>query len=143
MWPDTWPDTWHDTCGLNTCGLTRGLTRGQVAELIATHGFDERVASLSGLYGAGVYFANQACKAAQYAERDRRGHKTIIVARVTLGDPYYAASTDHSLRRPPDRNAAFSKGATFDSVVANGEHRELIVYDHRQACPEIILRVKE
>ena len=39
--------------------------------------------------GAGTYFANQSCKAAQYA-KDKGGVKTLIVARVTLGDPYCA-----------------------------------------------------
>jgi hypothetical protein len=50
------------------------------------HGFDERVAALSGLYGAGVYFANQSCKAAQYASANPAGEKVILISRVTLGE---------------------------------------------------------
>ena len=30
-------------------------------------------------------------------------------------------------------------GVLFDSIVANKDHRELIVYDHRQAYPEYIV----
>ena len=32
------------------------------------HGFDERVARLEGLYGAGSYFADALCKSHQYAQ---------------------------------------------------------------------------
>ena len=49
--------------GLNEHFLFHG-TSEDVADVIVQHGFDERVASLSGLYGAGSYFANQSCKAA-------------------------------------------------------------------------------
>ena len=76
------------------------------------------------------------------------GEKTIIIARVALGDPYYATSNLSNERRPPDRNRAFwSTGLTYDSVVANSggsqAHRELIIYDHRQAYPAYVVRYKE
>ena len=119
-----------------------------MAEIVTRHGFDERVAALSGLYGAGVYFANQSCKAGQYAQKDAKGEKIIIVSRVALGDPYYASSHLSQMRRPPDRNAqTWGAGLTFDSVVANTSssqaHRELIVYDHRQAYPEYVVHYRE
>ena len=130
---------------LNEVFLFHGTTAA-TADVIVQHGFDERVASLHGLYGAGTYFANQSCKAAQYA-RDR-GVKTLIVARVTLGDPYYATGHLAQHRRAPDRGAGWSKtGLTYDCVVANTSgsqaHRELIVYDHRQAYPEYVVRFRE
>ena len=76
------------------------------------------------------------------------GEKTILVARVALGDPYYATSNMSNHRRPPNRNSLFwSAGTTYDSVVANSQgsqvHRELIIYDHRQVYPEYIIRYKE
>ena len=96
----------------------------------------------------GVYFANQSCKAAQYA-RDG-GEKTLLISRVTLGDPHYATGTLKEYRRPPERNAVvWGAGLTYDSVVANTSttsgqvHRELIVYDHRQAYPEYVVRYRE
>ena len=51
------------------------------------------------------------------------------------------------IRRPPERGKAFKPGLIFDSVVANQSssqaHRELIVYDHRQAYPEYLVYFKE
>ena len=121
---------------------------------------------LGGLYGAGVYFANQSCKAAQYA-RDP-GVKTLLISRVTLGDPFYATGTLSQYRRPPERTSTLKAnlnnlygamapgggiqvtrfGCLYDSVVANSTtngqvHRELIVYDHRQAYPEYVVRYRE
>jgi hypothetical protein len=129
---------------LNETFLYHG-TSHDVAGVIARHGFDERVAALNGLYGAGVYFANQSCKSAQYANDP--GLKTLIIARVTLGDPYYAPpGAPLRVRRPPERTKLFNKGVTFDSVVANSggsqAHRELIIYDHKQAYPEYIVTFK-
>lgn len=40
-------------------------TSPQNAAIITRHGFDERVASMQGLYGAGTYFAEDSCKAHQ------------------------------------------------------------------------------
>ena len=120
--------------GLNEVYLFHGTTR-EVADIITHHGFDERVGNLSGLYGAGVYFANQSCKAAQYAKDS--GVKTLIVARVTLGDAYYTTGHLTQYRRPPERDTrvGWKPGFTYDCVVANSggsqAHRELIVYDHR------------
>ena len=136
---------------LNEVFLYHGTT-AEVADIVAHHGFDERVAKLDGLYGAGIYFANQSCKAAQYAKDP--GVKTLIVARVALGDPYYADSTWRSYgtlsasRRPPDRpRADKAKGLTYDSIVANESrtqiHREFMLYDRRQAYPEYIVRFRE
>jgi len=135
-----------DTKLLNETFLYHGTTE-EVADVIAHHGFDERVASLAGMYGAGVYFADQACKSAQYCSEDHSGLKTLIVARVTLGDPYYASSGLSSIRRPPSRNKHFAQGLTYDSVIANSSssqaHREYIIYDHRQAYPEYIVHFRE
>ena len=131
--------------GLNEVYLFHGTT-SEVADIITCHGFDERVANVSGLYGAGVYFANQSCKAAQYAQDS--GVKTLIVARVTLGDAYYATSNLSQHRRPPERDTriGWKPGLTYDCVVANTggsqAHRELIVYDHRQAYPEYVVRFR-
>ena len=136
--------------GLNEVFLFHGTTH-QVADIITHHGFDERMSNLSGLYGAGVYFANQSCKAAQYAKDS--GVKTLIVARVTLGDAHYASVMMQQYRRPPERDTRYGwkPGVTYDCVVANSgamlhgtqAHRELIVYDHRQAYPEYIVRFRE
>ena len=57
--------------GLNECFVYHG-TSANIASVICRHGFDERVAALSGLYGAGIYFANQSCKASHCKHRGPR-----------------------------------------------------------------------
>lgn len=147
--------------GLNEVFLYHG-TSSDTADVIAEHGFDERVASLQGLYGAGIYFANQSCKASQYCEpkkadplylnmgQQKKDVKTLIVARVALGDPFYTMSSLSKQRRPPERSTrtGWKPGLLYDSVVVNAGdnnqvHRELILYDHKQAYPEYIVRFRE
>ena len=53
---------------LNEFYLFHG-TSPETAGIIAEHGFDERVAQLSGLYGAGNYFAINACRATSTPSR--------------------------------------------------------------------------
>ena len=58
-------------------------------------GFDERVASLDGLYGAGVYGADQACKSCTYVgAKNQRGESVMFLCRFTLGNPFF---TDRQL----------------------------------------------
>jgi len=60
-------------------------------EAIKEHGFNERFGSGVNMYGEGVYFTDQSCKAMQYTEcNENDGSECIIVARVILGEPYYA-----------------------------------------------------
>lgn len=101
---------------------------------------------MGGLYGAGIYFASEACKASQYAKKNpSTGTKVIFVSRVLLGDPHYlqAAFKD---RRPPQRDHA-PVGVMHDSCVANTSrsqvHREFVLYDHRAAYPEYIVHFTE
>ena len=75
--------------------LLHGTGDFEVAKVIATEGFDNRIAG-NGLFGKGTYFAAQACKSAQYAIPDGRKRKaspqkvgTMLIARVAIGDPFY------------------------------------------------------
>ena len=62
------------------------------ASSIISEGFDHRTCQ-SALYGLGVYFACAACKSDQYTlEHDHLG-RTLIIARVALGDSYVARET--------------------------------------------------
>ena len=77
--------------------LFHGTGDFEVAKSIATEGFDNRVSN-GGLYGRGTYFAAQTCKSAQYATADGLAKAspqmlgTMLIARVAVGDPYYAQS---------------------------------------------------
>ena len=133
---------------LNELFLYHGTSAAVADTIIPYHGFDERVGAMGGLYGAGTYFANQSCKAGQYATADNNGVKSIIIARVVLGDPFYATGMMRNERRPPNRNNKFAPGLTWDSVIANSAgsqiHREFILYGHNAvAYPEYVVKYKE
>merc|ERR1712151_1275047 len=116
-------------------------------EDILQWGLDERVCSMEGLYGAGVYFASDVCKAGQYA-RPAGDTRYLFYTRVLLGHAFHPKSDTKGQRRPP----AFNKvsGKLFDSVVANVKeanegrqiHREFVIYDRRQTYPEFQIELK-
>jgi len=93
-------------------------TSKAVAATVMKMGFDDRVSN-SGLYGTGVYFSPQCCKAMGYAQQDADGLYNVFVARVVLGDPFETSTTMSNLRRPPGRdemgkNNAFRQDYTHD-----------------------------
>ena len=132
----------------------------RTAPIIAQTGFDERVSSMSGLYGAGTYFAEDACKSNQYSsDANSFGERVIIYARVLVGDAYHTRTALREIRRPPVRpnfvlssssadGDAKAGGDTYDSVIAGPGvgsaqvHKEFIVYDHTQIYPEFIVYYK-
>jgi hypothetical protein len=64
-------------------------TSSKNARLICEHGFDERVADLNDLYGAGTYFAINSCKSHQYSLNQKDSSNfVVLVCRVVLGSPY-------------------------------------------------------
>ena len=76
--------------------LLHGTRDFEVAETIGAEGFDNRIAKRTGLYGSGTYFAAQTCKSAQYASKLGMYEKaseqmlgTMLIARVSIGDPFY------------------------------------------------------
>mmetsp|Transcript_79809 Transcript_79809/g.258155 ORF Transcript_79809/g.258155 Transcript_79809/m.258155 type:complete len:549 (+) Transcript_79809:106-1752(+) len=121
---------------------------------IAMGGFDNRL-SRRDMYGAGTYFTSQSCKAHQYTCDNHRGGgckcpvmRTMILARVALGDPYYTRRTlQETARRPPDRE---NGNGHYDSVIANPgwmqnhkrqhqDHQELVIFDKGQAYPAYVI----
>jgi len=122
-------------------------TSSKSARFICEHGFDERVAALDGLYGAGSYFAVNSCKSHQYSDRLKDSPTWVmLVCRVVMGSPYCTSTLHNGQRRPPD-NAA-TPGRPFDSIfaqhgIANGgqqHHNEYVVFDRHQVYPEYIVR---
>eukprot|EP00435_Cladocopium_sp_Y103_P045338 s886_g13.t1 len=86
------------------------------ANSIVREGFDHRTCQ-NAFYGAGVYFACAACKSHQYTCRMGsicKCERTLIIARVALGDSYVATETRKTDRRPPIRSGA---SGTYDSIV--------------------------
>ena len=94
--------------GQNEELLFHGTRTWEDAKNIVCQGFDNRVANDSGLYGRGTYFATQTCKSAQYATTEGHAKKasdqmvgTLLLARVAVGDPYYASGPYQDSRLSP------------------------------------------
>ena len=123
------------------------------ANSIVLHGFDHRTC-VSGMYGDGVYFAGAACKSHQYScgfmcrHRSCTCERTLIIARVALGDAYYASETRYGARRPPNRSGT---AGTHSSVVVKPgpmrwhpqgyqAHQEFVIFDREQAYPAFVVQ---
>ena len=126
------------------------------ASKIAQEGFDHRTGH-GGLYGDGVYFACAACKSNQYTcnLHKRPGsmpfctcERTLIIARVALGDAYVAKEARND-RRPPMRAGS----GTYDSIVVkpgfisghhNSQqiHQEFVIFDREQAYPCYVVQYR-
>ena len=122
-------------------------TSSEKARLICEHGFDERVANLNGLYGAGSYFASNSCKSHQYSNQYKDSPTWVmLVCRVVMGSPYCTSTQHNQQRRPPDNPA--TPGRPFDSIftqhgvgrVGQQQHNEYVVFDRHQVYPEYIVR---
>ena len=138
--------------------LLHGTGNGTV-EAIAEQGFNERF-SRNGLYGDGIYFAEQSCKANRYSDaahydRKHEGFQgCLIVTRVALGECFETTQQRPGERMAPLRNEADLTLGTFDGVVFNPdareasgsahrigmpqtqEHREFVIFDGSRAYPE-------
>ena len=126
------------------------------ANLIIVNGFDNRV-SVRGYYGDGVYFASTACKSHQYTCPKGKckvacrckGERTLIIARVALGDTYKTRERMPNCRRPPVRPNSY--GVTYDSVAVepgpimrhhSGQqiHQEFVIFERDQAYPSYVVQ---
>ncbi len=143
---------------LNECYLFHGSSLDTFGK-ISKGGFDFRLAGSGGYYGAGTYFAANACKSHQYtAETDGSnsfyccggdqaglgmewGRRHMAISRVLLGRIYYAPYVNRQAKTPPPN---------YDSVVASAGpmpwhhagfqiHQECVVFDRDQALPEWII----
>ena len=134
---------WLDTCEFsqraNECYLWHG-TKPEIVDILCAEGFDERVCSLGGLFGAGAYFAEHCSKSDQYCTPmppgDRNGTFYIFLARVAMGKFYRTNSARQNERRAPHG---------YDSVLGQVDHnkyREFIVYDGWQCFPEYLIEYR-
>jgi len=132
-------------------GTKRITNTTRPVDAIIEGGFDERVAN-RGLYGEGMYFASQSCKAAQYCHDQLSAHDDtyrLFYCRVLLGHAYAAQGDMVGVKRPPARHEKLA-WPLHDSVIAkqgtpnsrgNQAHEEFIVYDRRQVYPEYEVQI--
>lgn len=118
-------------------------------DLIANFGFDERLARRKGLYGQGIYFTDQSCKAFQYSGADGACHGCMIITRLLLGLPDFARGSLQGIQVEPLIDPLDpSKGRVHSVVAAPGTpinlgstqvHQEYIIFNGAQAYPEMIV----
>ena len=117
------------------------------ARHVAEFGFDERLSNLAGLFGAGSYFADVACKSNWYTGRG--SIRVFLICRVIMGLPYCTRTVHNDAefptRRPPDLSTI--PGRPHDSIFAetgvanDGQqmHNEYVVFDRYQVYPDYLV----
>ena len=115
-------------------------TKPELLDTIAQRGFDERVGALSGMFGAGVYFADMCSKSDQYCTPNRDQSFFLFLSRAMFGAVFDTRKPMPQTRRPPEMLRI--KGRSHDSIVyvPGGKHySEYIVYDKAQTYPEYLI----
>jgi len=139
--------------------------------LIVKNGFDERVSALSGMFGGGIYFAENSSKSNQYVPCSNcnggavfsttncsckdQGILGLILCRVALGDVHIALKYDQdkykgTTERPVRLAPLKANGKRYDAVLGeslqNGgdtlRFREIVIYDRYQVYPEYLVAYK-
>lgn len=129
--------------------LFHGTTCGQggtpdIVSMIARQGFDERLANPSGMFGAGIYFANRASKSDSYAGDGSTSRCQMILTRVLMGNAFVTKTSMNNFKRPPcTQNCSGNCGhARYDSVWFDGTNKnyeEYIIFDRYRCYPEFIV----
>jgi tankyrase len=118
---------------------------------IVQKGFDERHAYIGGMFGAGIYFAENSSKSNQYVygigggtgcpdHRDRSCyvcHRQLLLCRVTLGKPFLQFSAMKMAHAPPGHHAVIGRPS-----VGGLNFAEYVVYRGEQAYPEYLIEYK-
>jgi hypothetical protein len=135
--------------GANEALLWHG-TKADLWSIISKQGLDERLAA-DGLFGHGIYFAENSSKSDEYIKPDRHGNCYIFLTRVCLGVPYSSLRSTNGMRRPPQR--ADNADLLYNSVRGEckehktfgkpgaflARYREFIVFDRKQTYPELLV----
>lgn len=129
---------------INEFMLFHGTSDEQKAKHIAEFGFDNRIANMEGLYGAGSYFADSSCKSNQYTGSGTT--RTFLLCRVLMGWPFCTTKQHNGERKPPDNTSI--RGKAFDSIFAetgvgregNQVHNEFVVFEKHQIYPEYLVK---
>ncbi|XP_052772153.1 poly [ADP-ribose] polymerase tankyrase-1-like isoform X2 [Mya arenaria] len=117
-------------------------------QTIVQKGFDERHAYIGGMFGAGIYFAENSSKSNQYVygigggtgcplHKDRSCyvcHRQLILCRVTLGKSFLQFSSIRMAHAPPGHHSVIGRPS-------NGglSYPEYVVYRGEQAYPEYLV----
>ncbi|KAM9446412.1 tankyrase, TRF1-interacting ankyrin-related ADP-ribose polymerase b [Clarias gariepinus] len=111
-------------------------------------GFDERHAYIGGMFGAGIYFAENSSKSNQYvygigggtgcpAHKDRSCyvcHRQMLFCRVTLGKSFLQFSAMKMAHAPPAHHSVIGRPSVNGLAYA-----EYVIYRGEQAYPEYLI----
>ncbi|XP_076836960.1 poly [ADP-ribose] polymerase tankyrase-1 isoform X5 [Brachyhypopomus gauderio] len=111
-------------------------------------GFDERHAYIGGMFGAGIYFAENSSKSNQYvygigggtgcpAHKDRSCyvcHRQMLFCRVTLGKSFLQFSAMKMAHAPPGHHSVIGRPSVNGLAYA-----EYVIYRGEQAYPEYLI----
>ncbi|XP_077966089.1 poly [ADP-ribose] polymerase tankyrase-2-like [Styela clava] len=115
---------------------------------IVQKGFDERHAYIGGMFGAGIYFAENSSKSNQYVyginggtgctlHKDRSCYicdRQMLFCRVTLGKSFLQFSAMKMAHAPPGHHSVIGRPS------AGGlSHAEYVIYRGEQAYPEYLI----
>eukprot|EP00397_Hematodinium_sp_SG-2012_P001695 GEMP01001700.1.p1 GENE.GEMP01001700.1~~GEMP01001700.1.p1 ORF type:complete len:1312 (+),score=317.68 GEMP01001700.1:407-3937(+) len=119
-------------------------TTPEAADKIAQCHFDMSYASKSGLFGAGIYFAESCSKSDEYVKPNKNNQFPILLVRVALGRMNYCAEKEPW--KDPGRRALEDSclSGGFHSVLgdrkrARNTYREFVIYDSAQCYPHLIV----
>ncbi|XP_030647094.1 tankyrase, TRF1-interacting ankyrin-related ADP-ribose polymerase b isoform X2 [Chanos chanos] len=111
-------------------------------------GFDERHAYIGGMFGAGIYFAENSSKSNQYVygigggtgcptHKDRSCytcHRHMLFCRVTLGKSFLQFSAMKMAHAPPGHHSVIGRPSVNGLAYA-----EYVIYRGEQAYPEYLI----
>ena len=115
--------------------LFHGTRSAENVQSIMDKGFDDRYWNLSGLYGAGAYFADEAKKSHDYTE-PTASSRYIFWVKVLLGKEEIV--TSHQPKKTAPSVGYHSVRAEFPS-----RPKEFIVYRYGQAKPFVLIQYKD
>ncbi|KAK3589737.1 hypothetical protein CHS0354_021059 [Potamilus streckersoni] len=117
-------------------------------QAIVHKGFDERHAYIGGMFGAGIYFAENSSKSNQYVygigggtgcqiHKDRSCYicqRQLLLCRVTLGKSFLQFSAIRMAHAPPGHHSVIGRPSTGGLC-----YPEYVVYRGEQAYPEYLV----
>ncbi|XP_071948207.1 poly [ADP-ribose] polymerase tankyrase-1-like [Antedon mediterranea] len=115
---------------------------------IINKGFDERHAYIGGMFGAGIYFAEDSSKSNQYVygigggtgcpvHKDRSCyicHRQLLYCRVTLGKAFLQFSAMKMAHAPPGHHSVIGRPSS-----GGLNYAEYVIYRGEQAYPEYLI----
>ena len=155
-WKPWWQTELHQNKRANEVFLFHGTKPG-LEKIIVSAGFEERVCSTAGLFGAAIYLAENSSKSDEYCMPDNGGTCFMFLVRASLGTAVETRVPRNGLRRPPCVNGDFDGAGRpticshprADSVVAPfgpgcflQKYREFMIYDRHQVYPELLIEFK-